>query len=158
MKCVPNLCCCVLQACEQLDDHLDTLAHRYLGTAFLRTRLSRHSRLPAVLGLPPAPGERQLKLEQRSFLDVQAEIPRHHGRLDHLLCSCARPGSLDLIRWKQVALVRVKSDAATLHGCLKPGLAAALGLAHVPGELNGEHQDGLRMDNVAATVKISWVS
>eukprot|EP00891_Asterochloris_glomerata_P004050 jgi/Astpho2/4050/Aster-x0618 len=44
-----------LLACEQLDDHLDTLAHRYLGTAFLRTRLSRHSRLPAVLGLPPAP-------------------------------------------------------------------------------------------------------
>ena len=89
----PHPVFCFLQACQQLDDHLDTLAHRYLGTAFWRTQLSRHSRLPAVLGLPHAPGEPLLKLERSSFLDVCAGLLSLHGRLKHPLCSCARPGS-----------------------------------------------------------------
>ena len=113
MQCAPILSGCFLQACEQLDDHLDTLAHRYLGTVFLRTRMSRHSPLPAVLGLSHAPGEPLMEFKQSLFL-MPKQHSSFHGCLNHLLCSCAMPGSLDLFRLEQVAPVWVFADDPTL--------------------------------------------
>ena len=42
--------------CDALDEHLATLAHRYLGTAFMRTLLPPRSRLHLRLRALPGPG------------------------------------------------------------------------------------------------------
>lgn len=43
---------------DELDEHLAQLAHRYLGTRFVRARISLRSTLHLRLRTPPGPGER----------------------------------------------------------------------------------------------------
>lgn len=42
---------------DELDEHLAQLAHRHLGTRFVRTRISHRSTLHLHLRTPPGPGE-----------------------------------------------------------------------------------------------------
>ena len=88
-----------MQACEQMAECLDTLAHQYLATKFVRVPLSPKSSLLPQLGIPQAPGEHCEQLLLGSSVLARCRVPHAH---DDLAIGNVQQTACRVVDWQDV--------------------------------------------------------